>query len=554
MNTPSSHGSKSYFYSPVHSGPRNPWRTNPFRRLPWLGFAALVGALLGVVASVFILIKSNGQPTKKWTLQPTVYLAIASTVTNIALHFALTEGVTVAWWRRATKENTTIADLHRHWDYGNSLWAAFTSGRHINIVAVACMLVAIGPINGPLLQRASRVSLGQFKQDADLSIKIAQNLPDGYTGYLSGRGERPALLTPAFTTTVNAANSQTDINVTSTGCTGKCATTVRGAGFAINCSVSTLPFSLTPITGGQDFNTSQEAVINGTQAFGSYIQWGAFQPGTIDLGVQFKNTQACDGELQIRNCTMQSAVVDYPVIVNGNQSTIQLDPATKMFDDTVHNLTTVAMNTMTGPTTLGGFYKALSDTYNSMAHLRFVAAYNYELISSGATVNRYAVIDPSGNSYANCTLAFADPSNDLIKAIRDMMFRTAIAAANDSDSQFVTAHETTTLPVYQSHYLYLGLAILCTALGWLATLPIFIGWWHVGRTVSMSPIETAKAFRAPLLGNADSNADADMLLKEVGDRPVRYGAAATTGSQMDRLEMSEPQFIRTPHTEQTFVG
>ncbi len=222
-----------------------------------------------------------------------------------------------------------------------------------------------------------------------------------------------------------------------------------------------------------------------------------------------------------------------------------------MFDDTVHNLTTLALNTMTGPTTLGGFYKALSDTYNSMANLRFVGAYGYELISTGGTVNRYAVLDlPS----LNCTLAFTDPSNDLIGAVRDMMFRTAIAAATRSDAQYMTAHETTTLPIYQSHYLYLGLAVACTALGWLATLPIFVGWWHVGRTVSMSPVETAKAFRAPMLKNADSNADADMLVKELGDRPIRYGAAATSGSQFDRLEISEPQFIRTPHAEQTFVG
>ena len=515
-----------------------------------------MGALLGVAASVIILIQSNGQPTKKWSLQPTVYLAIASTITNIVLHFALTEGVTVAWWRRATKENTTIADLHRHWSYGDSLWAALMSGRHINMVAVASILVAIVPINGPLLQRASRVSLGQFKQDTDLSITIAQQLPDGYTGYLSGRGEQAALLTSAFTSTVNAANSQADINATSTGCSGRCATTIRGAGFAINCSVSTLPFSLTPVSPapGQNFDNGQQAMANGTQVFGTHIYWGFSEPGTIHLGVQYKNSPACDGELQIRNCTMQSAVVDYPVIVNGNQSTIQLDPSTTMFDDTVLNLTTVTLATMAGPTTLGGFYKALSDTYNSMANLRFAGAVNYELTSTGATVNRYAILNSKRTSYADCTLAFADPSSDLIKAIRDLMFRTAIAATNGSDPQLVKAQETTTLPIYQSHYLYLGLAVLFTALGWLATVPIFIGWWHVGRTVSLSPIETAKAFRAPMLDNADSNGDVDVLLKELGDRPVRYGAAATSGSQMDRLEMSEPQFVRTPHPEQTFVG
>lgn len=559
MSTPSSFGAKSYFYTPVQSGPKNPWKATAFRRLPILGFAALLGALLGVGASIAILIKSDGQPTKSWSLQPTVYLAIASTVTNIALHFALTEGVTVAWWRRASKENTSIADLHRHWSYGNSLWAAFTSGKHVNMVAIASIFVAIGPINGPLLQRASRVTFGQFIQNTDVSIKIAQSLPNGYTGMISGRGHSVAILTSAFTKTVSAANSQADIIIGETGCTGECATTLRGAGFAVNCSASTMPFSLTPdMKAGENFNPDQQAVMNGTQAFGTFFQWDPYHPGTINLGIQFKGTHACDGELQLRNCTMQSAVVDYPVIVNGNKSTIELDSATTMFDDVVHNMTDVALTTATGPTTLGGFYKALTDTYGSVANIRFAAALGYEVISTGATVNRYAVLSSnvteSAYSATGCDLSFNDPSDDLIKAMRDMMFRTAVAAANDSDSQTMTARETSSLPIYQSHYLYLGLAVLCTALGWFTTLPIFIGWWHVGRTISMSPIETAKAFNAPMLANGDSNADADALLKEVGERAVRYGAVAATGSQLDRLELCEPHFIRKPHPGQTFVG
>lgn len=562
MSTPSSFGAKSYFYTPVQSGPKNPWKTTAISRLPIPGFAALLGALLGVVASIAILMGSNGQPTQSWSLQPTVYLAVASAVTNIALHFALTEGVTVAWWRRASEEDTSIGDLHRHWSYGNSLWAAVTSGRHINMVAIASIFVAIGPINGPLLQRASRVTFGQFNQDTDVSIKIAQRLPDGYTGMISGRAHRVAMLTSDFTKIVNAANSQADISIGETGCTGKCATTLRGAGFAVSCSESTMPFSLNLDTKpGQIFDNNHQAMKNGTNAFGTSFRWDVYDEATMYLGVQFKSTQACDGDIQLRNCTLQSAVVDYPVIVNGNKSTIELDAATTMFDDVVQDLTSLAINTMTGPTTMGGFHKALTDTYESMANIRYAGAVGYQLETTGATVNRYAVLSPDiaatsgGHGGAGgCNLSFTDPSNDLIKAMRDMMFRTAIAAANDSDLQTVTARETSTLPIYQSHYLYLGLAILCTALGWFTTLPIFIGWWHVGRTISMSPIETAKAFNAPMLANGDSNADADALLREVGERAVRYGAVAATGSQLDRLELCEPHFIRKPHPGQTFVG
>lgn len=554
----------SYAYNPVITNDRTPWRASLWRRLPWLGFGALLGVLAGIAAAITILVLSDEQPVKSWNLQPTVCLAIVTAITNILLHFALTEGVNVAWWKRATDENTEVADLHRYWSYGNSLLAAMTSGRHINMVAVACMFVAIGPVNGPLLQRASRVTVARFQQTSNVRINIAQELPNGYTGFLSGRGLDVGLLAPAFTQTVQGENNQAMINVTAAGCTGQCNTTIPGAGFAINCSVSTMPYALTPEAPepGETFNTSQEAVANGTLSFGSYMEWSFQNPGIINLGVQYKNDPACDGELQIRNCTMTAAVVDYPVIINGNKSTIELLPGSSMFDDKVINQTEVALTTTSSPTTLGGFGKALSNTYNSEANLRFVGAVGYELITTGATANRYAVIagnSTSGSgtaSYANCDLSFTDPSNDLVQGVRSLMFRTAIAAANSSipaDSQYVTAQESTTLPIYESHYLYLGLAVLVTSLGWLAMLPIFGGWWHVGRTVTMSPVETGKAFRAPMLASSDGNAEIDKLLKEVGTRPIRYGAVAT-GGEYSRLELHEPRYMQKPWGGQTFGG
>src|SRR5271168_561677 len=85
---------------------RKPGKPGAFKRLPWSGFGALIAAILGVGTSIAILITSNNQPITGWTFQPTVYLAIASTLTNILIHYAFAQGVTIAWWRRAMKENT----------------------------------------------------------------------------------------------------------------------------------------------------------------------------------------------------------------------------------------------------------------------------------------------------------------------------------------------------------------------------------------------------------------------------------------------------------------
>lgn len=206
------------------------------------------------------------------------------------------------------------------------------------------MLVAIGPINGPLLQKASHIAFGNFSQDVNIEIMLAQSLPDGYTGYLSGRKGTPALLTSNSTQVVNSFNIQRDITVSTTGCTGECTTIVRGAGFAINCSTSTVPYSLTPTSSPDgSVENGQEAMVNGTQAFGSSMSWEFGAPGTIEMRVQFKNTDACDGNLQMRNCTMQAAVVEYPVIIDGNKSTILLAFGSTMSGDTVHQLSTVFM-------------------------------------------------------------------------------------------------------------------------------------------------------------------------------------------------------------------
>lgn len=137
-------------------------------QLPWLGLAAPVGAAGCAVASAFVLIRSDGQSIHDWTLQPTVYLAIASASANILLHYPLAEGVNVAWWRRSLKDGTTVNDLHRYWDYGNSLWAASTSGRHFNLVALASIMAALAPINGPL-QSTGHCSSAPPLQPLDLS-------------------------------------------------------------------------------------------------------------------------------------------------------------------------------------------------------------------------------------------------------------------------------------------------------------------------------------------------------------------------------------------------
>ena len=116
-------------------------------------------------------------------------------------------------------------------------------------------------------------------------------------------------------------------------------------------------------------------------------------------------------------------------------------------------------------------------------------------------------------------------------------------------------------PVYEASYRFLALAVLFSLLGWLATIPVFLGWWHLGRKVSMSPIEIAKAFAAPGLKECNSNADAEGMLKEIGKQEVRYGALTTATArdssdrvnERPRLLIAEPGQVRIPKTGEIFM-
>lgn len=91
---------------------------------------------------------------------------------------------------------------------------------------------------------------------------------------------------------------------------------------------------------------------------------------------------------------------------------------------------------------------------------------------------------------------------------------------------------------------------------------MFSGWWRLGRAVSLSPIETAKAFGAPGLNTADSNADAQAILKDIGNRGTRYGVMTTampermSGYARERrfLVVGEPERVRSPQVGETFVS
>lgn len=173
-------------------------------------------------------------------------LAISYTIANITLRYALAQAVTIAWWVKALKGDAKVQDLHNTWSFGHGLFPILRSGRSFNLVALAGLAVTLAPINGPLLQRASILHERTHVEMVNLTIPIAQEVADGYTGDISGRGgESLRTLSVSFGNITKQYNNRSPINITNSGCSGSCKGTLLGAGYHMKCHQdSTSPYTL----------------------------------------------------------------------------------------------------------------------------------------------------------------------------------------------------------------------------------------------------------------------------------------------------------------------
>lgn len=89
--------------------------------------------------------------------------------------------------------------------------------------------------------------------------------------------------------------------------------------------------------------------------------------------------------------------------------------------------------------------------------------------------------------------------------------------------QTVSSTETSRQTIYRSNYAYFGGAITMMLVTTLRIIPLFFGRWRLGRSFSLSPLETAKAFEAPMLDTVGSNSDSSSILREVGHTRFYYG-------------------------------
>lgn len=98
--------------------------------------------------------------------------------------------------------------------------------------------------------------------------------------------------------------------------------------------------------------------------------------------------------------------------------------------------------------------------------------------------------------------------------------------------------------VYESRSSHLIAATTISLLACCFVLPTFDGYRRPDRPYSLSPIEIAKAFDAPLLRSSSmgtSDLPADKLAKHVGTTEVQY--VAVTGTEGEDSMLRQRKFI-----------
>ena len=124
--------------------------------MPWWGLGAIFLALACSAGSYLVLRLSHNAPAYRWPhwIAPNICLSILSSLSSIAITYAIGEGIAIAWWRCAMR-GASVRELHSTWAFGASTKAIFTNLKFFNAVALASLMAKFSLIDGVLFQRAT---------------------------------------------------------------------------------------------------------------------------------------------------------------------------------------------------------------------------------------------------------------------------------------------------------------------------------------------------------------------------------------------------------------
>ena len=349
---------------------------------------------------------------------------------------------------------------------------------------------------------------------------------------------------------------------------------VIGAGFDMTCNASTEPY---------DLEQGNKEEVYG-RIFNSYTDWDYTIPNEITVSFLWKASAPCTGSYQVRNCVLRAASVEYPIEISMNVSgspykgpffslaagstrandrTIAMLPvypqegventtfggiAGSLLDfNSYYDITTYANGTYTFADD-GPLVKAIEPTFSGYAgNPQCSLSFQYSLnqLASYLTLGKQGPIDKAVQQGDVVTDADIDPSELLFERLRQAMFLASMnqgsrpistccaiddGIPHDDDYFFqsVTASQTLQVAKYHVRWWLWGVSVALTWITCLLVVPLFYGYWLLNRRTSMSPVEIARLFHAPVISDYDEKMDHKAVLRRAGDMKVYDDIRAST--------------------------
>ncbi|KAF2476121.1 uncharacterized protein BDR25DRAFT_379806 [Lindgomyces ingoldianus] len=579
-----------------------PWR--PKHHVPWLPFLALFGALASIAAAGVVLSVSHRHPIKVWPeeITPSVCLAIIAAVGGVCIDYAMREGATLAWWIRSLRP-ATLQEIHRQWAVGDSLYYALTMfSWPLNVVAVARIVVAMCVIYGTILQRSTTTGTWESVTEGNLTLQMATETTVNFSTTASNISQSDSfravnVLSPWFVDVLKDHIANRPIEGYVQNCNGTCIGTIQGFGLNGSCSAIrsehqdwAQKFYNENRTDATLFNVSfpilDEPKIAGPigtnfdpedypQLIFNISFWSPDAPtygnhsgvGTSPDG----NYTFCPGVIKSLSCSYFIDVVEFPVTINRTIISLNSKGPFKLSNH-------VRKMNRENWLELAGFQVAARNLFSSSAEITSpsitsitstltkqypVQIVVWDLNAIGSLASEHYIPPSTINQvsdYPNtCSLGYSDPTEQILVSLANLIFRASVAGGRAQPrltnyNQEIPVQQRNTEIVFISHYEFFVAAATIMFFGILSASLTYYGWWKLGRMVSLSPLEIAKAIPDELLrGDGTSNAEIVQLLKVVGNRQLRYGEVfGADDSSIRVLRFGHPNNVITPRPGDLF--
>jgi hypothetical protein len=584
------------------------WQPGWRNQWPWVGFSGFVVLLFATAMAIAILGVSNHKRVKDWPfekypIQPNVLLNIANQVQNLGLITMIGQGLAIAWWRKALR-GSSLKTLHRNHAYSYSFYAIITSGRKFNIVALAALMTKFAVVDSTLFQKATKTVITQQVAYTNSSVTawIATDWPQNSGGIPSKNDTVKPIKTvdAAWARVIDAytgkvANGKIhdslSVNASFFDCPfqQECSGHIKGVGFAYDCVTTS-----TDIDYGLQHLSQQGGVES------SYPLWDVSFNTTwatperpyasVQLNMMYADTHrgeqpgSCPGFVTHRTCEIRPAVVEYPMtVMTPSEEELKgknIVTHIKFFEQPKDNAEFSApldgeqidklkvleyrdLDEQPGQvSTVGALTYVLNNLYRSSAKLVFREEWDIEV--EGSQPQSIFFADSDDDDANRCYYDIDkdgrdDPAIALLRKINTLSFvaglylngaaTTPVAErkAANMPSQTVLTSVTGIVEVYVTNFKYVAGALVATLVTVLLVLPVYWGFWQLGRKVTLGPLEITEAFGAPIVTPdryKNTHGDFNHILKEVGDRRVQYGQLK--GAPAGQMGIAEPHTVQYP--------